>query len=169
MLSDQLIILGIRIGGTRENEAIHAIYDNFGPTLQQFIALKQEKVNASTIWKVVECFINGVKNNLIVPSLEDGKGVEFYLNRIGQKIKYPERLAMPEIEKLFDDTIVWDYYLSILNDAEGSDNQLLTQTFGKGIPVDELAEKLVAKGKYTSVETIISEKYKQLADILPNL
>jgi|GEM_PF-2538062 hypothetical protein len=169
MLSDQLIILGIRIGGIRENEAIQAIYDNFGFTLQKFIALKQEKVNASIIWEAVECFINGVKNNLIVPSLEDGKGVEFYLNRIGQKMKYPEKLAIPEIENLFDDTIVWDYYLSILQDTEGVDSKLLTQTFGRGTPVEELAEKLVAKGKYISVETVTSEKYKQLADILPNL
>ena len=39
MLSDQLIISGICIGGTRENEAIQAIYDNFSYTLQKFISL----------------------------------------------------------------------------------------------------------------------------------
>ncbi|MFB0948125.1 MAG: hypothetical protein QMB24_18565 [Spirosomataceae bacterium] len=169
MLSDQLIISGIRIGGTRENEAIQAIYDNFSYTLQKFISLKQEESNAAIIWEAVECFVNGVKNDLIVPSPKDGTGVEFYLNRIGQKIKYPEKLAIPEVEKLFEDKAVWDYYLGILKDTEGSGNQLLTRSFGKGTPVKELAGKLVAKGKYNSVETVKSEKYKLLTDILPNL
>jgi hypothetical protein len=169
MLSDQLIISGIRIGGTRENEAIQAIYDNFSFTLQKFISLKQEKFNAAIIWEAVECFINGVKNNLIVPLPEDGEGVEFYLNKIAQKIKYPEKSVVPEIEKLFDDKIVWDYYLGILKDTEGSDDQLLTRSFGKRTPVEELAEKLVAKGKYISAEAVKSEKYKLLTDILPNL
>lgn len=169
MLSDQAIISGIRIGGTRESEAIQAIYDNFSFTLQKFISLKQEKFNAAIIWEAVECFINGVKNELIVPLNEEGKGVEFYINKIAQKIKYPEKSNDPEIDKLFDDKIVWDYYLNILNQTEASGSELLTRSFGKGTPLEELTEKLVAKGEYTSVEAVKSEKYKLLSDILPKL
>lgn len=169
MLSDQAIISGIKIGETRESEAVQAIYDNYSFTLQKFTSLKHEELNAAIIWETVECFVNGVKNGIINPLLEAEKGVEFYLNQIASKVKYPEKIVDSEIEELFDDKIVWDYYLNILNETEDADNQILTRSFGKGTPVEELTEKLVAKGKYSLVEEVKAEKYNLLSDILPKL
>lgn len=169
MLSDQAIISGIKIGETRESESVQAIYDNYSFTLQKFISLKQEEFNAAILWETVECFVNGVKNGIINPLLEDAKGIEFYLNQIAAKVKYPEKMVDAEIEKLFDDKIVWDYYLNILNETEDAENQLLTRSFGKGTPVEELTEKLVAKGKYSLIEEVRAEKYNLISDILPKL
>ncbi len=169
MLSDHAIISGIKIGETRESEAIQAIYEKFSFTLQKFISLTHNDFNAAIILETVECFVNGVKNGIINPLLEEEKGVGFYLNQIALKIKYPEKTVDAEIEKLFDDKIVWDYYLNILSETEDSENRLLTQTFGRGTPVEELTEKLVAKGKYSLIEEVKAEKYNLISDILPKL
>ena len=169
MLSDQAIISGIRIGGTRESEAIQAIYNNFSFTLQKYISLNQDQLDATIIWETVECFVNGVKNDLVRLSIEEGRGIEFYLNKIGQKIKYPEVEGTPEVETFFDDKLVWDYYINLLSESEGLDSKLLTRSFGKGTSIVDLAEKLVAKGDYNTVEEVKEEKYNLLTNVLSKL
>lgn len=169
MLSDQAIISGIRIGGTRESEAIQSIYNNFGFTLQKYININQDQLDATVIWETVECFINGVKNDLIQLSIEEERGVEFYLNKIAQKLKNIEAASTEDIEEIFEDKIVWDYYINLLDDSEKVGSKLLTRTFGKGASIVDLAEKLVAKGEYSSVEEVKLEKYEQLTEILSKL
>lgn len=167
MLSDQAIISGIRIGGLRESEAIQAIYDQFEYVLQKVADLKQENFDADIIRETVECFVNGVKNNIITSREEDVIGD--YLKSIAQKIKNPEDAADDEIERLFDDKIVWDFYLSILNETETSRSRILTRSFGEGVLVDDLAARLVAKGDYPSIEGVKGAKANLLKIILGKL
>lgn len=167
MLADQAIISGIRLGGLRESDSIQMIYDQFGYVLQRITNLKQEDFDADIIRETVECFVNGVKNNLIVSREEEL--IAEYLKNISQKIKNPELPATPEIEKLFEDKIVWDYYLNILNETDKTKGQLLTRSFGQELLIDDLAATLVAKGEYNSIDVVKEEKYSSLEKVLSKL
>ncbi len=164
MLSNQAIISGIRIGGLRESEAIQAIYNQFESTLLRIADLKIENFEADLIRETIECFVNGIKSGLI--TAEEGEVVEAYLKEISQKIKNPEEVATDKIERLFEDKVVWDYYLDVLAQMETSGTRILTRSFGQEVLVDDLADRLVARGEYNSVEEVKAVKYDLITRIM---
>lgn len=164
MLSNQAIISGIRIGGLLESEAIQAIYNQFEPTILRIADLKIENFEADLIRETIECFVNGVKSGLI--TADEGEVIEKYLKEIAQKIKNPELVATDKVESLFEDKIVWDYYLEMLAQMETSGTRILTRSFGQDVLVDDLAERLVARGEYKSIDEVKSVKYDLLTRLL---
>lgn len=161
-LSDQAIVSGILIGATSESQAAMAIYDQFAYTLQNFIDINQTPIDTAIVWQTVECFIHGIKNGHI--SLKE-KDIETYLKEIASMLKKQDPTGNEELNAIYDDKLVWDYYLNLLSSVEHKDIRLLTRSFGEGIEINDLSERLVAKGVYANKDDVKTQKYEQIRQI----
>lgn len=184
--SDKKIIEGILAGGRAENEAIGALYDRNRSVLMRFIDHKAQKDYArqpeDIVWEAIEAFVNNVKEGKYSP--QEGKNIEAYIKTICKNLwhKYlASELARenrqdvyagfeseiePDISEILADKEVWDYYLGIFEKAGKNCKEILHLSFAEDLPMKELAELLIAEGKYENEQVVRNAKSKCLKKIM---
>lgn len=166
--SDQAIVSGIKIGGQSETNALKALYEKYADFFTGFDRFSDLSADNSIVWEAVECLVHGLKNEAI-SFRENDHTIEFYLNQLARKIQSPDSQATTEITLLYEDKLVWDYYLMLLSGVEKGEHQLLSRIYGEGITTDDLAERLVAKGIYYSTMDVRTKKAELLDKIIAQL
>jgi RNA polymerase sigma factor (sigma-70 family) len=181
-LSDEQIIEGIIEGGRAENRAIEALYRQNRSLMLKFISHKTSREFAKEpediLWEAMEALVNNIKEGKFIQ--QNTSSLEAYfkticknllLKNITSEVARENRQDIfvsfdaefePDVSELLADKEVWDYYLSIFDKAGKNCKEILKMTFADDMPVREVAEQLIADGKYENEQVVRNAKSKCL-------
>jgi DNA-directed RNA polymerase specialized sigma24 family protein len=180
--TDQRIVEGILAGGRLENEAIGALFERFRYILIRYIENKTQKTLSKQpediLWEGIEAFVLNVKEGKYQPQAD--ANLESYIKTICKNLWHnylaseTARETRQDVYAGFDSDIEpdistwmierenWEFYLNIFEKTGKNCKEIMHLTFAEDMSMKELAEKLIAEGKYENEQVVRNAKSKCL-------
>lgn len=181
-LDDEEVIEGIMIGGTRENLAIEALYEQNKGLIISFLKGRTNNETAKKpediLWEAMEALVTNIKFGKYQPQTGIGlagyfksicknllfKNIESENSRVNRQSIYAglDSENVPDVTLEMIEKETWDKYVSLFEKAGKNCRRILEMSFADGMKIHEVAQELIREGIYNNEQTVRNAKSKCL-------